>query len=135
MSGSRREASSAELSAFRFTLALWLLGLAGEAVSFVREWRALDTGDVSALSGLLPTTADLVMLAAWLIALALAVRLRRWGWLVACLLLIVAVPVFAIVVLLTGRRSAAEPRQQASFEAAMATELAEQDADRSPGAT
>ncbi len=75
----------------------------------------------------------LLLLAAWVLAIVLAVRLHRWGWLVACVLLFVAVPVFAIAMLIDSRTTAGDRRQQASFEDAMAQALADEHAERSQG--
>ncbi len=134
MSDSKRSAAGVELTVFWLLLALWILGFAGETVTFARQWMAVDTGDVSAFSSnWLTLLTVLLLLIAWVLAIALAVRLRRWGWLVACVLLFVAVPVFAIAMLLDGRTTSADRRQQASFEQAMTQALAEQETERSRG--
>jgi len=134
MSDPKRSAAGGELAAFWFLLALWIAGFAGETVTFARQWRALDTGDVSAFSSdWLTLLTTLLLLAAWVLAIVLAVRLRRWGWLVACVLFFVAVPVFAIAMLIDGRTTAVDRRQQASFEEAMAQALADEQAERSRG--
>jgi hypothetical protein len=134
VSDSKRSATGGESVAFWFLLALWIAGFAGEIVTFARQWTAIDSGDLGAFSSSwLTLLTALLLLAAWVLAIVLAVRLRRWGWLVACVLLFVAVPVFAIAMLLDGRTSGADRRQQTSFEQAMAQALAEQEAERSRG--
>jgi ABC-type transport system involved in cytochrome c biogenesis permease subunit len=134
VSDSKRSATGGELVALWVFLALWITGFAGETVTFARQWRAIDTADVSAFSAnWLTLLTALLLLAAWVLAIVLAVRLRRWGWLVACVLLFVAVPVFAIAMLIDGRTTAADRQQQASFDEAMARALAEEQAGRSQG--
>lgn len=131
MTDAKRSATSGEFVAFGFLLALWVAGFAAEVVIFARQWQALDSGDFSALSSdWLTLLAALLSLVAWVLAIVLAVRLRRWGWLVACVLLFVAVPVFAVVMLAEGRTTTSDRQQQASFEQAMARALAEQEAER-----
>ena len=134
MSDSKRSARGGELVAFWVLFVLWLAGFTGEMATFARQWHAIDTGDPSAFSSnWLTLTAALALLAAWVLAIVLAVRLCRWGWLVACALLFVAEPVFAIVMLLEGRTTAADRRRQATFESAMTQALAAQEAERSQG--
>ncbi len=134
MSDSKRSATGAESVAFWFLLAVWITGLAGEIITFARQWTAIDSGDVGVFSPnwLTLLTAQL-LLAALVPAIVLAVRLRRWGWLVACVLLFVAVLAFAIAMLLDARTSGVVRRQQASFEQAMAQALADQEADEAQG--
>ena len=132
MSDSKRSATGGESVALWVVLVAWIAGFAGETMTFARQWQAVDTGDVSAFSSnWLTLLTALCLLAAWVLAIVLAVRLRRWGWLVACVLLFVAVPVFAIAMLIDGRTTVADRRQQASFEEAMAQALAEDQAERS----
>jgi len=134
MSDSRRRPKGGELVAVWILLALWLVAFAGRATTFVRQWRAIGTSDLSAFySNWLTVATVLALLCAWVMAVVLAARLRRWGWLVACALLFVAAPVFAVLILVEGRTGAADRMRQASFESAMAQALLEQEAERSRG--
>ena len=134
MSDSKRSAKGGELVALWAMLVLSIAGFAGDTVSFARQWHALDAGSVTALppSWIIVAT-GLALLIAWVLAIVLAVILRRWGWLVACVLLFIAVPVFAVAMLIDGRTATSDRRRQASFEDAMARALAEEQAGRSQG--
>ena len=134
MSDARRCAKGGEVTTFWLLLALSIAGFAGQAVIFTRQWRAMNTGDLGAFSSSwLTLLANLLVLAAWVLAIVLAVRLRRWGWLVACVLLLVFVPIFAVAMLIDSRTTAADRQRQASFDEAMAQALAEQEAEGSQG--
>ena len=132
MSGTKRSARGGEVTALWALLALSLLGFASVVATYVREWHALGAGNVSGLhpNGL-TITAQVLLLAAWVLAIVLAVLLRRWGWLVVCVLLFFAAPVFAIAMLAEARSAAADRGQQASFQEAMARALADEQAEHS----
>jgi hypothetical protein len=94
-------------------LVLSLLGLALAAVHFVRQWHVLAAGDVHGLSQSALTLAALALLiAAWALAIVLAARLRRWGWLIACALFYLAIPAFAVVVLVEPRPRRIDSRRR-----------------------
>ena len=101
------------------------------AVVFVQRWQALDTLDVNGLSahmGLYYVSLALSF-CAYLLAIVLAAVLRRWGWLVACVLLPVADLVFAIALLFEAREARTGRARQQSFEAAMSRAVAEEAAE------
>ncbi len=134
MSGAARVAAGWERTALWIVLALWLLGIAAVVLRSALEWRAVSAGDVQGLpQAAFGATALVLMLAAWVLALVLAARLKRWGWLVACGLLVVAIPAFAVVELVEPRQRRISARRDAAFEAAMAAALAEQEAERAKG--
>jgi hypothetical protein len=132
VSKTRRIAEGRERSALWALLALWTLGFAAVALRAVLQWRAVSVGDVQAISQpALGAAALTLLLAAWVLALVLTARLRRWVWLVACAILPVAIPAFAVVELAEPQRRRTDPRRQAEFEAAMAAALADQEAEQS----
>ena len=133
MSEARRSPRQGEIPAFWGLLILSLAGLACVGANFVREWQAISAVNVSGLSPKwLTFISGPLLLAGWALAIVLAVRLRRWVWLVICVVTFVAVPVFAIAMLLQGRTLADDASRQASFQTAMANALAEQEAEQ-PG--
>jgi hypothetical protein len=128
VSGAARVAEGWERFALWIVLALSLLGIASVVLRLALEWRAVSAGDVQGLpSPLLGAAALVLILAAWVLALVTAARLKRWGWLVACGLLVVAIPAFAVVELVEPRQRRISARRHAAFEAAMAAALAEQE--------
>jgi hypothetical protein len=127
-----RVAEGWERTGLLLLLALWLLGFAAVVLRSVLEWRAVSAGDVRAVpQPALTAAAFVLLLAAWILALVLTARLRRWAWFVACLLLPIAIPAFAVVASVEPRERRTDARRHAAFEAAMAAALAEQEADRS----
>jgi hypothetical protein len=94
--------------------------------------RAVAAADLTRLSrtNLAWSIVELGWVAADLLAVVLAAMLRRWGWLVAVVLLSASIIVFPIFMLAEVRSEKARRRQQRSFEAATAQALAEQAAER-----
>jgi cell division protein FtsW (lipid II flippase) len=134
VSGAARVAEGWERTALWLVLALSLLGIAAMVLRSALEWRAVSAGDVQGLpSPALGAAALVLVLSAWVLALVVAARLKRWGWLVACALLVVAIPAFAVVELVEPRQRRISARRHAAFEAAMAEALAEQEAERAKG--
>ena len=126
-----RIAAGWERTALWILLAVWTLGFAAVMLRSVLEWRAVSAGDVQAIPQPLLGAAALVLLpGAWALALVLTARLRRWVWLIACALLPVAIPAFAVVELVEPGPQRISARRHAA-EAAMAAALAEQEAERS----
>lgn len=102
-------------------LALSVVGFVSAAIRFVLQWQALSAGDVQGLAQpALSAVAAALLLCAWILAIALTARLRHWVWLVACLLLPVAIPAFAVVALVEPRPRRTDARRRAAFEASMA---------------
>ena len=136
VSTTHRIAEGRERTALWALLALWTLGFAAVALRAVLQWRAVSAGDVQAISQpALGATALALLLSAWVLALVLTVRLRRWVWLVACAILPVAIPAFAVVELIEPKPRRTDARRQAEFESAMAAARAEQEAQQSQGGT
>ena len=134
MSQAAHGVSGRERRAFWALLVVWLLGFAIAALGHVRQWQALAAGDLEGLYQSSLTVPALVLLVtAWLLALVLAVRLRRWGWLIACALLIVAIPAFAVVLLVEPQPRRTDARWQGQFQEAMAGGLGNQRAERARG--
>jgi len=129
-----RIAEGWERTGLLFLLAVWLLGFAAVVLRSALEWQAVSAGDVQAIpQPALTAAAFVLLLAAWILALVLTARLRHWAWFVACLLLPVAIPAFAVVASVEPRERRTDARRHAAFEAAMASGLAEQEADQSQG--
>jgi len=85
-------------------------------------------GGIPASAGLVVWTS---LVASEVLALVLAGLLRRWGWFVLAFLLPISIPVFAIALRFEIRAAQRTRVQQASFEAALAAALADQDEPRS----
>ena len=132
MTQTARAAEGWERTALLLLLALWLLGFAAVVLRAALEWRAVSAGDVQSIpQPALSAAAFVLLFAAWVLALVLTARRRRWVWLVACLLLPVAIPAFAVVASVEPRQRRTDARRHAAFEASMAAALAEQEADES----
>ena len=116
---------------------LWVLLLLSVAtlvalvVVTVLSNRAIGAADLTRLSrtNLAWNIVELVWVAADLLAVVLASMLRRWGWLVAAVLLSASIIVFPIFMLAEARSEKVRRRQQHSFDEALAQATAEQSAD------
>ena len=123
-----------EVNLGRYELAFWLLlilslsAVVACAAVFVRQSHAINSVDVAKFDAATASTRIWVALAlsADLLALVLAGVLRRWGWLVASILLPVSVAPFAVVMLFRIRGERRSRSQRASFRAAMAKALVEE---------
>ncbi len=117
-----------------YSAALWLLlvvsvlAIALLAVAFIRESQSIKGLSTAALErgARLEGIATLLLVSAEVLAIVLASLARRWGWLVASVLLPVSIVVFAIVMLLECRSQRSDEARQASFESALTRALAEQ---------
>ena len=130
MNSARRSAIGVEIVALWVLLALSATGLVSGVVVVVRLLTATDL-----LNHPVVTYGwwSWVLIAAWVLAIVLTARLGRMGWLVACAVTVVAIPVFAVVMLLETRATAAQRRQQTSFRQAVARESAMHKADQQGG--
>ena len=123
-----------------YSAALWLLlaisvlAIALLAVAFIRESRSIDGLSTAALErgARLEGIATLLLVCAEVLAIVLASLTRRWGWLIASVLLPLSIVVFAIVMILECRSQRSDEVRQASFGSALTRALAEQAVESSP---
>jgi hypothetical protein len=99
-----------ETAAFWALLFLSVMAFALVIATPAQQWPAIERGDASALSHSVQFLLTAALLSvAWLFALAVAIRYRRWGWLIAAFVLPVSIIVFAIVALVQHSRQRPAP--------------------------